>query len=127
MVPQLSSFSSLTRESCQLGKHIRNPFPKRLDPRTKSHFKPVYNDVWGPSRTTSTLGFRYFVTFINDFSICTRLFLIKSRAFVEIQNQFNTSIHILHSDIAFEYLFVPFSSFFSLHEILHQTSCAYTP
>ena len=43
-------------------------FLKRLDPWTKSHFEFVHTDVWGLSRPTSTLGFRYFVTFIDDYS-----------------------------------------------------------
>ena len=79
LVPHFSSLSSLECESCQLGKHTRVWFPKHLDPRTKSPFKLVHTDVWGPSRSTSTLGFRYFVTFIDDYSRCTWLFLVKTR------------------------------------------------
>ena len=56
MVPHFSNLSSIECESCQLGKHTRVPFPKLRDQRTKSHFKLVYIDVWGPSRTESTLG-----------------------------------------------------------------------
>ena len=105
-----SSFSSLSLlecESCQLGKHTRVLFPKRLDPRTKSPFKLVHTDVQGPSRSTSTLGFRYFVTFIDDYSQCTWLFLMKTRVelfsifqkfYAEIHTQFNTYIRILRSD-----------------------------
>ena len=62
LVPHFSSLFSLECESCQFGKHTRVLFPKRLDPRTKSPFELVYTDVWGPSKSTSTLGFRYFVT-----------------------------------------------------------------
>ena len=68
LVPHFSSLSSLECESCQLGKHTRVWFPKRLDPRTKSPFEFVHTNVWGPSRSTSTLGFRYFVTLIDDYS-----------------------------------------------------------
>ena len=71
LVPHFSSLSSLECESCQLGKHTRVLFPKRLDPQTKSPFELVHTDVWGPSRSTSTLGFRYFVTFIDDYFRCT--------------------------------------------------------
>ena len=84
----------------------------------------------------STLGFRYFVIFIDDFSRYTWLFLMKSQAelfsifqkfFAKIPNQFNTSIRILRSDNALEYLSVPFSFFLSSYGILHRSSCAYTP
>ena len=46
--------------------------------------------------------------------------------FAEIHNQFHTSIHILRSDNALEYLSAPFSTFLSSHGILHQSSYAYT-
>ena len=45
----------------------------------------------------------------------------------EVRTQFNTSLRILQSDNAKEYLSRPFSSFLSSHEILHQSSWAYTP
>ena len=80
MVPRFSTLSSLACESCRLGKHTRVSFPKRLNNRAKSHFELVHTDVWGPCRTASTLGFQYFVTFIDDYSRCTWLFLIKNQA-----------------------------------------------
>ena len=104
MVSRFSSLSSLECESCQLGKHTRVSFPKHLDSQTKSPFELVQTYVWSLSQTTSTLGFRYFVTFIDDFSHYTFLFLMKSRTelfsvfqklFAKILNQFHTSIHIL--------------------------------
>ena len=104
MVPCFSSLSSIECESCQLEKHTRVSFPKRIDQRTKSPFDLIHTDVWGPSRTEFTLGFQYFVTFIDDYSRCTSLFLMKTRAelfsifqkfHVEVQTQFNTSICIL--------------------------------
>ncbi|RVW15111.1 Retrovirus-related Pol polyprotein from transposon TNT 1-94 [Vitis vinifera] len=68
MVPRFSTLSSLPCESCQLGKHTRVSFPKRLNNRAKSPFELAHTDVWGPCRTASTLGFQYFVTFIDDYS-----------------------------------------------------------
>ena len=55
------------------------------------------------------------------------LFSIFHKLHVEIRTQFNTSICILRSDNAKEYLSGPFSSFMSSHRILHQSSCTYTP
>ena len=68
MVPRFSSLSSIECESCQLGKHTCVSFLKRLDQRTKSHFELFHTDIWGPSRVESTLGFWYFITFIDDYS-----------------------------------------------------------
>ncbi|RVW51869.1 Retrovirus-related Pol polyprotein from transposon RE1 [Vitis vinifera] len=100
MVPRFSTLSSLPCESCQLGKHTRVSFPKRLNNRAKSPFELVHTDVWGPCRTASTLGFQYFVTFIDDYSPI---------------------------DNAREYFSAQFTSFMSHHGILHQSSCAHTP
>ena len=55
------------------------------------------------------------------------LFSVFKKFFVEICNQFNTYIRILHSDNALEYLSAHFSSFLSSYRIIHQSSCAYTP
>ena len=135
MISLFSSLSTLEYESCQLGKHTRVSFPKRLESRTKSPFELVYTDFWGLSHTVSTLGIRSFVTFIDDFSRRTWLFLMKSRTelfsvfqkfFAVICNQFHTSIRILRNDNALEYLSAPFFTFLASHGILHQSSCAYT-
>ncbi|RVW87594.1 Retrovirus-related Pol polyprotein from transposon RE1 [Vitis vinifera] len=99
MVPRFSTLSSLPCESCQLGKHTRVSFPKCVNNRAKSPFEFVHTDVWGPCRTASTLGFQYFVTFIDDYSRLTN---------------------------AREYFSAPFTSFMSHHGILHQSSCAHT-
>ncbi|RVW97054.1 Retrovirus-related Pol polyprotein from transposon RE1 [Vitis vinifera] len=136
MVPRFSTLSSLACELCQLRKHTRVSFPKRLNNRAKSPFELVHIDVWGLCRTASTLGFQYFVTFIDDYSRCTWLFLMKNRAelfsifqkfYTEIQTQFNVSIRVLRSDNAREYFSTTFTSFMSQHGILHQSSRAHTP
>ena len=56
-----------------------------------------------------------------------KLFSIFYKFHAEIRTQFNTSIRILRSDNAKEYLSASVSSFMSSHGILHQSSCAYTP
>ena len=136
MDASLSTLSSLPCESCQLGKHTRSSFSGNLNSRSTSPFQLVHSDVWGPSRVPSVFGFQYFVTFIDDYSRCTWLYLMKSRSEVfdifqsfcaEIKTQFNTSVSILRSDNAKEYLSTPFKTFMTSQGILHQTSCPYTP
>ena len=133
MVTRFSTLSSPACESCQLRKDTRVSFPKSLNNRAKSPFELVHTDVWGLCRTASTLRFQYFVTFIDDYSRCTWLFLMKNRAelysifqkfYAEILTQFNIFIRVLRSDNAGEYFSTPFISFMSQHRILHQSSCA---
>ena len=68
MVTRFSTLSSFACESYQLGKYTSVLFPQSLNNGAKSHFELVHTDVWGPYQTTSTLGFQYFVTFIDDYS-----------------------------------------------------------
>ena len=100
-----------------------------------SLFELVHTNIWSPSRSASTLGFRYSIIFIDNYSRCTWLFLMETRAelfsilqkfHAKIRTQFNTSIRILRSGNAKEYLSMSFSSFMFSHGILHQSSCAYT-
>nr|KYP45103.1 Retrovirus-related Pol polyprotein from transposon TNT 1-94 [Cajanus cajan] len=108
MVPHLSRLESLECESCQLGKHVRTSFPKSIKSRAVSPFDVIHSDVWGPSRVPSLLGHRYYVTFIDDFSRCTWIFLMKNRSelfnifqsfYSEIKTQFGKVIRILRSDM----------------------------
>jgi len=49
MIPELSKLQVLECESCQLGKHIRSPFPKGIESRSYSVFSIIHYDIWGPS------------------------------------------------------------------------------
>jgi len=100
-----------------------------------SPFALVHSDIWGPSRVKSTLGFQYFVTFIDDYSRCTWLYLMKNRFelfsifqsfFHEIKTQFGVSIRNLRSDNGREYLSQSFKHFMLLraffikhHALIH--------
>lgn len=135
MRPSLSHISSLECESCHLGKHHRISFPVSHK-RASAPFVLVHSDVWGPTRVPSTFGFRYFVTFIDDFSRVTWLFLMKDRSELftifkifcaEVKTQFQTVVCILRSDNAKEYFSQAFQSFMSDQGMLHQSSCPHTP
>jgi len=67
MLVYLSKLSNLVCESCQLGKHSCNSFPRSVSHKASSPFALFHFDIWGPSRITSTLSFQYFVTFIEDY------------------------------------------------------------
>lgn len=56
-------------DTCVLVKSHRTTYPDSFS-RRYVPFDLVHSDVWGPSRITSTSGFRWFVIFIDD---CTRM------------------------------------------------------
>ncbi|XP_052733587.1 uncharacterized protein LOC108339168 isoform X3 [Vigna angularis] len=135
MCPELSGLQTLECESCQLGKHVRSVFPKKSQSMCNSSFSIIHSDVWGPSRVSS-FGFRYFVTFIDEYSRCTWVYLMKDRSELlpiftsflnEIKNQFGQVIKILRSNNAREYFSSNFSAILSSHGILHQSTCPDTP
>ncbi|RDX86552.1 hypothetical protein CR513_32099, partial [Mucuna pruriens] len=78
MVPSLNKLSTLDCESCQLGKHVRSTFPNQVNTRCNFPFSIVHSEIWEPSRVTS-FGFNYFVTFIDEYSRCTWVYLMKER------------------------------------------------
>ncbi|RDY14664.1 hypothetical protein CR513_00246, partial [Mucuna pruriens] len=135
MVPSLNKLSTLECESYQLSKHVRSTFPNQVNKRCNSPFSIVHSDIWGPSRVTS-FGFNYFVTFIDEYSRCTWVYLMKERSELlsilmsfskEVENQFGKTIKILRSDNAKEYFSSELNSYLSSKGILHQSTCPHTP
>ena len=136
LYPQFSSLSSLNCESCQYAKLHRVPLSPRVNKPASAPLELVHYDVWGPCPVLPPTGFKYFVTFVDDFSRVIWLYLMKSgselfshfSAFcAEIQTQFHVSVQTLRSDNAKEYLSEPFQSFMLQHGILHHTSRVDTP
>ncbi|RDX96421.1 hypothetical protein CR513_20926, partial [Mucuna pruriens] len=134
MVPSLNKLSTLECESYQVGKHVRSTFPNQVNKRYNFPFSIVHSDIWGPSRATS-FGFNYFVTFIDEYSRCTWVYLMKERSeFLsilmsfskEVENQFGKTIKILRSDNAKEYFSFELNSYLSSKGILHQSMCPHT-
>ena len=88
LVPFLSHVSSLDCESCQLAKHHRMSYSLRVDKRVGGFFDLAHFDVWKPCPLNSKTWFRYFITFVDDYSCVTWLYLMKnhSKVFSVFQN-----------------------------------------
>jgi hypothetical protein len=119
---------------CELAKHTRSNYPSSNE-RSKLPFDVVHSDVWGPSVVTALTGDRYYVTFIDGFSRCTWLYLLKHKSevlhafkdfFNMVRNQFGVNVKILRSDNGTEYVNGEFNSFLSSYGIIHQTTCVNT-
>ena len=127
---------SLDCESCQFEKHHRLSYSPRVNKRASAPFELVHSDVWASCPVVSPTGFQYFVTFVDDYSQTTWLYLMKNRSELfshfrvfcaEIHTQFHVYVQNLRSDNTKEYVSEQFQSFILQHGILHQTSCVYTP
>jgi len=66
-------------EGCVKGKHQRTSFPKDGATKASQLLEIVHTDVCGPMKTTSHAGARYFLTFIDDFSRKTHVYLLKAK------------------------------------------------
>ena len=113
LCPQFSSLSSLDCESCQFTKHHRLPSSPRVNKRAIAPFELVHLDVWGPCPVVSPTGFRYFVTFVDDYSRTTWLYIMKNcydlfsnfyAFYAKIHTQFHVYVQSLRSDNAKEYI-----------------------
>ena len=62
-------------ETCHYSKSSRLPFKLSVS-KVSQVFELIHSDVWGPF-SISIDGFKYFVTFIDDFSRVTWIYLLK--------------------------------------------------
>ncbi|KAK1661961.1 hypothetical protein QYE76_050120 [Lolium multiflorum] len=125
----------LVCDVCELAKHTRATYPSSNE-RSRDPFEVVHSDVWGPSTVTSLLGERWFVTFIDGFSRCTWLYVLKQKSdvlsafkdfYALVGNQYNAKVKVLRSDNGTEYVNKDFDYFLSSNGIIHQTTCVDTP
>ena len=68
LCPQFHEISLLECESCHFAKHHRSSLSPRVNKRAESAFELVHSDVWGLYPVGSKTGFRYFITFVDDYS-----------------------------------------------------------
>ena len=96
----------------------------------------IHSDVCGPFNVAARGGYRYFITFTDDFSRYGYVYLMthKSESFEkfkefknEVQNQLGKSIKILRSDRGGEYLSHEFRDYLAECGILSQLTPPGTP
>ena len=121
-------------DTCYLSKSTRLPFMLSSS-RSNKMFDIVHSDVWGPT-IESFDGYKYFVSFVDDFSRVTWIYLLKFKSEVMhvfqnfhmlVMTQFFTKIKILRSDNGTEFMSKNMTQYLASHGILHQSSCVGTP
>lgn len=81
--------------------------------RAPSCFDLIHTGMWGPSPVTAFSGHRYYVTFIDDHTRCTWVYLLKRKFDVStlltqflkmIKTQYSNVVHNIRSDNGGEYI-----------------------
>jgi len=62
--------------NCVIGKQRRNATPKVAPWRATKKMELIHSDICGPTNPTSNAGSRYFITFTDDYSRKTWIYLL---------------------------------------------------
>ena len=104
-----------------------------VEHKSNAPFDIIFSDVWGPAPVISSLGHRYVVLFIDDYTRFTWLYFLKNKSdvyscFLDFQSlidrQFNAKIKSFHFDWGGEYQ--KLSKLFQSNGIFHRIDCPYT-
>ena len=122
-------------EVCELAKHKRVSFPVS-NKRSSIPFYLIHSDIWGPSPIPNITRAKWFVSFIDDCTRVTWIFLLKHKCDVStilpnfcsmIKTQFGVNVKRFRSDNAKDYFNQVLTPYFQREEIIHESSCVNTP
>lgn len=120
---------------CIEGKQCRYPF-KGNRPKSSRVLERIHTDVCGPFDPQTWDGYKYFVTFIDDYSHFTYMYLLKRKSdvyesFVEFESMatalHNVPISMVTVDQGTEYRSNKAKEYFKKKGIQIQNTVAYTP
>ncbi|GJR07021.1 retrotransposon protein, putative, ty1-copia subclass [Tanacetum coccineum] len=120
---------------CMSGKMARKPYTHQVE-RAKDLLGLIHTDVCGPFKIVSRQGASYFVTFTDDFSRYSYVYLLKHKHEVfktfkvfqkEVENQLGKTIKSLRSNRGGEYMSQEFLDHLKDHEIIANRTPPYTP
>ncbi|GJX74245.1 retrotransposon protein, putative, ty1-copia subclass [Tanacetum coccineum] len=112
-----------------------NPFPHQVE-RAKDILGLIHTNVCGPFRTMSREGASYFITFTDDLSHYSYVYLMKHKHEVfetfkvfhnEVENQLSKKIKAIRSDRGGEYMSRDFVKHMESCSIVSQLTSPYTP
>ncbi|KAJ0787642.1 putative RNA-directed DNA polymerase [Helianthus annuus] len=121
--------------ACNVSKSTRLPFHAIISHSTVP-LHVIHCDIWGPSPVVSRTGYRYFITFIDDFSRFTWIYPLTHRSQAIdsfrhfkplVENLFSCTIKYLQCDGAPELIHGPMAKFLSDSGVGYRISCPYTP
>ncbi|GAU24969.1 hypothetical protein TSUD_312040 [Trifolium subterraneum] len=121
---------------CLNGKQQREAIPKQAKWRATTKLQLIHSDICGPINPSSNGGKRYFLTFTDDFSRKTWVYVLKEKseafeifkifkAMVELES--GCMIQALRTDRGGEFTSSVFNEFCNSKGIKRQLTTAYTP
>ncbi|KAJ3532570.1 hypothetical protein NMY22_g7692 [Coprinellus aureogranulatus] len=132
-------------EACALGKMKKLKFCSPARRETTRPFELVHTDVGGPVTPQDPSGFRYWITFINDFTRYPWVFYMRKKEeapsiirmfYSDVEGYFKSRIskfrigegyETLRSDGGGEYVGASIETFLRSKGIAHERSAPYTP
>ena len=127
--------SNFHSEPCIYAKNHCVSFPLSFN-KSDVPFSLIHTDVWSPSPIPTYTDVQWFVSFIDDCTWVSWVYLMKTKSDVfpifqifhqMIRTQFNAQVQVVKSDNGREYLKKGFNAYFQQNAIIHQTSCVTTP
>jgi hypothetical protein len=118
-------------DACQQGKSHQLPLPKSVSV-SKAPLELVFLDVWGPV-PTSAGKHNYYVSFIDDFSKFTKIYLLQHKSEVfqkfydfqaHVERLFDRKVLAMQTDWGGEYH--KLHNFFERIGISHHVLCPHT-
>lgn len=126
----------VTCEVCTKGKMTRVPFPRTSEKSSRKVMDLVHTDVCGPMQTKTPSGNRYVLTFIDDYTRFTTVYLLQNKSDVFdklkeyiklVQTMFMKPPKIIRSDRGTEYTDSRVVKYLKDEDTQIQYTTAYSP
>lgn len=135
LIPNVDLNNLSKCQICVEAKFARKPF-KSVENRQTELLELIHSDLADFKNTSSRGGKLYYITFVDDYSRYTRVYLLKSKdeatsVFLkyklEVENQLNKKVKRLRSDRGGEYNTTLLRDFCEQNGIIHEFTAPYSP
>ena len=123
-------------KECVYGKHHRTVFPKSEGGRATEILEIVHSDICGPIEIPSLGGNRYFISFTDDKSRFSKIYMMKHKSEAlmkfkefkaEAERQTGQRIKTLRTDNGTEYTNITFQTYLKCCGIIHERTVPMNP
>ena len=135
LIPKLNGHEKSMCEICVESKYRKRPF-KSVVERSTELLELIHSDLAVFKDIESRGGKRYYITFVDDYSRYTKLYLLRSKDEAEntfyvykaeVENQLNRKIKRLRSDRGGEYVTNSLKEYCEINGIIHEFTAPYCP